>query len=78
MNLTIPATHFEVSRKVLDAGKHVYSEKPFVLNLEDGKELANIAIAAERHDRAASAVSGLQFQSPLLASFLEQPARAGR
>ncbi len=43
VNLTIPATHFEVSRKVLDAGKHVYSEKPFVLNLEDGKELANIA-----------------------------------
>ena len=31
VNLTIPAVHYEVSRRVLDAGKHVYSEKPFVL-----------------------------------------------
>ena len=32
VNLTIPAVHYDVSRQVLDAGKHVYSEKPFVLS----------------------------------------------
>ena len=45
VNLTIPAAHFEVSKKVLEAGKHVYSEKPFVLSVEEGKELAQIAQA---------------------------------
>ena len=39
VNLTIPAAHFEVSKAILAAGKHVYSEKPFVLSLEDGLEL---------------------------------------
>ncbi|SPF77442.1 Gfo/Idh/MocA family protein [Pseudoprimorskyibacter insulae] len=43
VNLTIPAAHFEVSKRVLEAGKHVYSEKPFVLTLEEGAELARIA-----------------------------------
>lgn len=39
VNLTIPAAHYEVSRRALDAGKHVYSEKPFVLSLKDGLDL---------------------------------------
>ena len=39
VNLTIPAVHYDVSRQVLDAGKHVYSEKPFVLSLKDGLDL---------------------------------------
>ena len=39
VNLTIPAVHYEVSKRVLDAGKHVYSEKPFVLSLEEGQDL---------------------------------------
>ena len=43
VNLTIPAAHFDVSKRVLEAGKHVYSEKPFVLTLEEGAELARIA-----------------------------------
>lgn len=43
VNLTIPAAHFAVSKQVLLAGKHVYSEKPFVLTLEEGRELADIA-----------------------------------
>ncbi len=45
VNLTIPAAHFAVSKQVLEAGKHVYSEKPFVLTLEEGRELARIAAA---------------------------------
>ncbi len=53
VNLTIPAAHFEVSKSVLDAGKHVYSEKPFVLSVEEGKVLA--AAAAEKGLRVGSA-----------------------
>src|SRR4029079_17618419 len=34
VNLTIPVAHHAVSRRVLDAGKHVYSEKPFVLAVD--------------------------------------------
>ncbi|KZL19403.1 putative oxidoreductase YcjS [Pseudovibrio axinellae] len=43
VNLTIPAAHFEVSKRILEAGKHVYSEKPFVLSVQEGQELARIA-----------------------------------
>ena len=39
VNLTIPAVHYDVTKQVLDAGKHVYSEKPFVLNVKDGLDL---------------------------------------
>jgi predicted dehydrogenase len=53
VNLTIPAAHFEVSKKILQAGKHVYSEKPFVLSVEEGRELAKIA--AEKNLRIGSA-----------------------
>lgn len=45
VNLTIPAAHYEITRKILEAGKHAYSEKPFVLNLEDGKALRDLAKA---------------------------------
>lgn len=45
VNLTIPAAHFEVSSQILKAGKHVYSEKPFVLSLEKGAELKRLADA---------------------------------
>jgi predicted dehydrogenase len=39
VNLTIPAVHYAVSKQVLDAGKHVYSEKPFVLSVKEGLDL---------------------------------------
>lgn len=45
VNLTVPAAHFAVSMDVLSAGKHVYSEKPFVLSLEEGQALAKAAKA---------------------------------
>jgi predicted dehydrogenase len=43
VNLTIPAAHYEISRRAVDAGKHVYSEKPFVLSVKEGKALASAA-----------------------------------
>lgn len=53
VNLTIPDAHFNVSKAILLAGKHVYSEKPFVLTLEEGRELA--ALAAANNLRVGSA-----------------------
>lgn len=47
VNLTPPASHAEVSRAALLAGKHVYSEKPLSLDPADAKEL--IALAARQN-----------------------------
>lgn len=43
VNLTIPATHYSVSMDIISAGKHAYSEKPFVLTLEEGMALKKAA-----------------------------------
>ena len=43
VNLTVPEAHFSVSKSILDAGKHVYSEKPLVLTLAQGEELRELA-----------------------------------
>src|SRR4029079_17638969 len=47
VNLTIPAVHYEVSRQVLDAGKHVYSEKPFLLSVKDALDVRKRAEKAK-------------------------------
>ena len=43
INLTIPTVHAEVSRNALNAGKHVYSEKPLAITREDGQSLLEAA-----------------------------------
>jgi predicted dehydrogenase len=43
VNLTIPASHYAVSMDIVSAGKHAYSEKPFVLSLEEGMALKKAA-----------------------------------
>ena len=43
LNLTIPAAHAEISLAALEAGKHVYSEKPFATSIEDGKKILDLA-----------------------------------
>ena len=43
VNLTIPDAHFEVTRRILEAGKHAYSEKPFVLTLKQGEILSTLS-----------------------------------
>jgi predicted dehydrogenase len=43
LNLTIPKAHYEVAKKALLHNKHVYSEKPMAINLNQGKELVKLA-----------------------------------
>jgi predicted dehydrogenase len=43
VNLTVPAAHYRVSMDIISAGKHSYSEKPFVLSLEEGLSLKKAA-----------------------------------
>lgn len=45
LNLTIPDAHFAVTKSILLAGKHAYSEKPLVLTLAQGVELRELAAA---------------------------------
>ncbi|HEY4190638.1 MAG TPA: Gfo/Idh/MocA family oxidoreductase [Candidatus Limnocylindrales bacterium] len=43
VNLTVHHAHFEVTRRALEAGKHVYSEKPMALEPGQARELIEIA-----------------------------------
>ena len=43
VNLTIPAAHYDINKKALEAGKHVYCEKPLALSLQDADELVQLA-----------------------------------
>jgi Predicted dehydrogenases and related proteins len=52
VNLTNIASHFEVTRRALEAGKHVFTEKPVTTRLEQTAELFEIA---RRHGRVLAA-----------------------
>ena len=43
LDLTIPAAHYSVNKQILEAGKHVYCEKPLALKFEEAQELVNLA-----------------------------------
>lgn len=43
LNLTVPAAHAEVSLAAIEAGKHVYTEKPLAISLKDGKAIMKAA-----------------------------------
>lgn len=43
INLTNPRAHYELNKRALLAGKHVYSEKVIAIELEEGRELCLIA-----------------------------------
>ncbi len=53
VNLTIPAAHYDVTRAILEAGKHAYTEKPIVLTMAEGEALR--ALATEKGLRIGSA-----------------------
>ena len=43
VNLTIPDVHFDVTKSILSAGKHAYTEKPLALNYKDATKLVKEA-----------------------------------
>jgi predicted dehydrogenase len=43
VNLTNPRAHYRVSRTALEAGKHVYTEKPLATNFAEACELVELA-----------------------------------
>ncbi|RIX50219.1 gfo/Idh/MocA family oxidoreductase [Paenibacillus nanensis] len=45
LNLTAPAAHAPINKRVLEAGKHVYTEKPFALSREEADEVLELAEA---------------------------------
>jgi predicted dehydrogenase len=53
LNLTVPKAHADVSLRALGAGKHVYSEKPLGIFVEEGRAI--LAIAREKNLRVGCA-----------------------
>lgn len=43
VNLTNPKSHFAVSKACLEAGKHVYSEKPLAMDFAEAQQLVDLA-----------------------------------
>lgn len=43
VNLTNPRSHFEVNKACLEAGKHVYSEKPLTMTFSESQALVELA-----------------------------------
>ena len=46
LNLTPPSVHYDIMKRALLAGKHVYTEKTFTMNTKEAAEL--VALAAEK------------------------------
>lgn len=46
LNITTPKSHYDICRRALENGKHVYLEKPLSITFEEGREL--IALAQQK------------------------------
>ena len=55
---TPPESHFPIAKMCLDAGSHVYVEKPFTINTAEAEELLALA---EKRDRKITVGHDLQF-----------------
>lgn len=49
VNLTNPASHYEISRAGLEAGLHVYSEKPLAMEMDHATEMTELAAGLGLH-----------------------------
>lgn len=45
VNLTDPHAHFEVSQRILEAGHHLYTEKPLAMTAQEAEQLRDLAAA---------------------------------
>lgn len=43
LNLTTPDAHYEITKRALEKGKHVYSEKPISLEMDQARHLQSLA-----------------------------------
>jgi alcohol dehydrogenase (NADP+) len=75
LNLTSHTAHASVSRTCLEAGKHVYSEKPLAMDAEAARSLLDLA--ADRELRLACAPSVLGGDAQRLAWRLLRDGRLG-
>jgi predicted dehydrogenase len=60
---TPPQSHYPLARRCLDAGSHVYLEKPFTVTAEEAESLIELA---KRRDVKITAGHNLQFTSEML------------
>ena len=64
LNLTNPRSHYEVSKACLDAGKHVYSEKPLATALDQAKSLVELASSRGLPPSAPCSLLGIRIHDP--------------
>jgi predicted dehydrogenase len=73
VNLTNPESHYAVSRQALEAGKHVYSEKPLAMDLGEAEALVTLA-GERRLCLAAAPANGLSAAHTAVAALLAEGA----
>ncbi|HYZ61788.1 MAG TPA: Gfo/Idh/MocA family oxidoreductase [Acetobacteraceae bacterium] len=76
VNLTVPNAHFAVSHAALTAGKHVFSEKPLCVTVEEGRRL--VAEAEARGLRLGCAPDTFLGAGGRLARHMIDEGRVGR
>ena len=62
-NCTPNNLHFEINKKIISAGKHVFSEKPLALNSKESGELLNIL---KQNPKVVAGVNFLYRMNPLV------------
>jgi len=53
LDLTVPGAHADINRRAIEAGKHIYSEKPWATTREEGREV--LCLAEQKGVRAGAA-----------------------
>ena len=75
LNLTVHHAHYEVTKRALEAGRHVYSEKPMALRSSEAQEL--VALAASRGLRLGCSPSTFLGEAQQTAAALIRDRRLG-
>jgi predicted dehydrogenase len=76
VNLTVHQAHYEVTKRALQAGRHVYTEKPMALTSSQAREL--VALAREHGVRLGSSPSTFLGEAQQTATALVQSGRLGQ